>query len=259
MFEELGKQDDIGYARYFLGWCYAFGGKFEKAIDNAEKAIKIFEDTRNLGRMALPYLLLGFSYLIQGNWKKAVDALEKCIKIARPLGDIALFSGGLLLSGYGLFMKGKRKEGLLTFMEGFEMIKARQVYLYYSKSFGWLAQVFAKSERMEEAIDTAKNGLEWATKGWKGWEHLSYYALAQAEAQNTSSNPREVDQWMEKGLSLCLERGQMPFLAQGYFEYAKILFGRGDMKKAQEYLEQAGELFAEMKMTWWMKQAQDLG
>ena len=91
--------------------------------------MKIFENTRNLSRMALPFLLLGFSYLIQGNWKKAVDALEKCIKIARPLGDIALFSGGLLLSGYGLFMKGKRKEGLLAIIEGFEMIKDRQVYL----------------------------------------------------------------------------------------------------------------------------------
>ena len=111
---------------------------------------------------------------------------------------------------------------------------------------------------MEEAREAANKGMEWTPKGMKGWECLAYYALALAEAQKTQSNPQEVDQTLEKGFRLCQERGQRPFLAQGYFEYAQILFNRKDQEKAKDFLNKAIELFSEMNMPWWLEQAREL-
>jgi tetratricopeptide (TPR) repeat protein len=109
--------------------------------------------------------------------------------------------------------------------------------------------------RLEEAMDMAKKCLEWTAKSWKGWDCLAYFSLAIAEAQKKDADHNAVDQWMEKGLHLCRLRGQAPYLAQGYFEYAKILFDRGDLPRAQRYLKQAIELFREMKMSWRWEQA----
>jgi tetratricopeptide (TPR) repeat protein len=165
---------------------------------------------------------------------------------------------GLLGSGYSLFMNGRREEGLLQMHEGFEMVKTNQFYLYYPIFYSLLAHCFVREGKLEEAIDMAKKCLEWSPKAWKGWESLAYFDLAMAEAPKKHADPKKVDQTMEKGLSLCRERGQGLHLAQGYFEYANILFDRGDLYKAQNYLEQAIALFSEMNMPWWLEQAREL-
>jgi len=111
---------------------------------------------------------------------------------------------------------------------------------------------------IKSAREAANKGLEWIPKGMKGFDNLAYYALALAEAQNNQSSPQLVDQTIEKGLLLCQERGQRPYLAQGYFEYAQILFNRKDQQKAKSYLNQAIEMFSEMKMTWWLEHTRKL-
>ncbi len=63
---------------------------------------------------------------------------------------------------------------------------------------------------------------------------------------------------MEKGLRLCRERRQRPYLAQGYFEYAHILLKRKDKKQSKNYLNDEIKIFTEMKMIWWLEQAKDL-
>jgi len=67
-----------------------------------------------------------------------------------------------------------------------------------------------------------------------------------------------VDETIEKGFRLCQERGQRPYLAQGYFEYAQILFNRKDQQKGKNYLNQAIGMFTEMKMTWWLEHCRAL-
>lgn len=155
-------------------------------------------------------------------------------------------------------MKGNREEGLLKIQEAVDAIEKSKIYLLFSIHYCLLSYCYAKAEMMEEAREAANKGLEWAPKGMKGWECLAYYALAMAEAQKTQSNPQEVDQTLEKGFRLCQERGQRPYLAQGYFEYAKILFNRKDQQKAKYFLSQAIEMFSKMNMPWWLEQAREL-
>lgn len=111
-------------------------------------------------------------------------------------------------------------------------------------------------ERHEQIVEGAQKCFEWAEKGWKGYEPLAYYALAQAQQHSIDS--QKVDQTIEQGFHLCRERGQRPFLAQGFYQYAKILLARRENRKAQTYLNQAIELFSEMNMLWWLEQARAL-
>ena len=69
---------------------------------------------------------------------------------------------------------------------------------------------------------------------------------------------QQVDQTVNKGISLSLDQRQHSFLSQGYFEYAKILFERGDQENAEDYLRQATKLFLEMKTAWELDQAKSL-
>ena len=256
--EELGEQNDVSYAADFLGGSYGFTGDFETALAYGQQAIKITEETGNLSRRAMSYMWLSFGYLFRGNWKKCIEACNQAIAIARPLGETLPIINGLTWLGYSLFMNGRREEGLLKMQEGVEVMETSKIYLLFPVNYPHLAYCYAKAEMMEEAREAANKGLEWTPKGMKGFESLAYYALALAEAQKTPSDPQLVDETIEKGLRLGQELGQRPYLAQGYFEYAQILFNRKDQQKAKNYLNQAIEMFSEMNMPWWLEQAREL-
>jgi len=201
---------------------------------------------------------LSIRYLLQGTWKKGIENCNQAIEIARPLGETLPIINGLTWLGSSLFMNGNRDEGLLKMQESIEVLENSKIYLLYSAHYSHLAYCYAKAEMMEMAGELASKGLEWTPKGMKGWECLAYYAQALAEAKNNQSNTQIVDKTIEKGLRLCQERGQLPYLAQGYFEYARILFNRKDQQKAKSYLNQAIGMFTEMKMTWWLKHCKEL-
>ena len=165
---------------------------------------------------------------------------------------------GLVWLGYKLFMNESHEEGLLKMQEGIEIMEDSEIYLLYSMNYSYQAYCYAKAGKMEEAKVTANKSLEWSQKGMKGLDSLAYYVLAMTEAQITPSQPRQVDQTIKKGLRFAQKRGQRLFYALGCFEYAQILTHRGDQKKAQEYLDQAIEMFTEMKIIWWLGQAREL-
>ncbi len=256
--EELGEQNDVAHAACFLCGSYTFTGDFEKALSYGKQAIEIAEGSGNLSRKANSYMWVGISYLFQGIWEKGTEACNQAIKIAGQIGDVTPIINGLVWLGYKLFMNESHEEGLLKMQEGIEIMEDSEIYLLYSMNYSYQAYCYAKAGKMEEAKVTANKSLEWSQKGMKGLDSLAYYVLAMTEAQITPSQPRQVDQTIKKGLRFAQKRGQRLFYALGCFEYAQILTHRGDQEKAQEYLNQAIEMFTEMKIIWWLGQAREL-
>ena len=64
---------------------------------------------------------------------------------------------------------------------------------------------------------------------------------------------------MRESLSLAEERRGRPQFAIGCFRYAELLKQKGDSAQGQEQLGKATALFSDMKMTWWLEQAEALG
>ncbi len=255
--KELGEKDDVAYAASFLCGSYAFTGDFEKALYNGKQALKIAEKIENLSRKTNSYMWLSIGYLFQGAWEKSIEVCNQSIRIARTIGEVTPIINGLVWLGYNLFMNGSREKGMQKIQKGIKMMEDIKIFLLYSMNYSFQAFCYAKAGKMEEAKVTANKSLEWSQKGMKGFDSLAYYVLAMTEAQKTRSNPQQVDKTMKKGLRLCKKRGQRLWLTMGFFEYAKILSHRGDQQKAQEYLNQAIVMFAEMKMPWWLEQARE--
>ena len=255
--KELGEKDDVAYAASFLCGSYAFTGDFEKALYYGNQALKISEKIENLSRKTNSYMWLSIGYLFQGVWKKSIEVCNQSIRIARTIGEVTPIINGLVWLGYNLFMNGSREKGMQKIQKGIKMMEDIKIFLLYSMNYSFQAFCYAKAGKMEEAKVTANKSLEWSQKGMKGFDSLAYYVLAMTEAQKTRSNPQQVDKTMKKGLRLCKKRGQRLWLTMGFFEYAKILSHRGDQQKAQEYLNQAIVMFAEMKMPWWLEQARE--
>lgn len=255
--EELGENNDVAYAAGFLCGSYAYSGDFKKALAYGERAIKIAEKSGDLSRKANSLTWLGLCYFFQGTWEKCIEAYSQAIEIARPIGDHVAIINSLPWLGSSLFMSGNKEEGLLKMQEGIEMMERGKIYLLYPALYPNLGYCYAKATMMKKAKAAANKGLEWSTKGMKGFECLAYYTLSIAESQNNDSNTQLVDETIEKGLDSCRVRGQLPYLARGYFEYAQILFNRKDQQKAKNFLSKAIELFSEMNMPWWLEQARE--
>ena len=257
LLQELGEQNDVAYALGFLCGSYGFTGDIKKALTYGEDAVELAEETGNLSRKSNAYVWLGSAYMAQGNWAKAIEASNKTIEIAEPLGDWVLIITGSTLLGYCLFMNGSRDEGLLIMEQNVKIMEASKIYLLYPLLYGALTYCCAQSKSTEKSKDLANKCLEWSPRGWKGWECFAYYALALNEEESGASD-QQVEETIGNGLKICEERGQRPYLAQGYFINALILLKRRNKKESVKSLNKATEIFNELKMIWWLEQAKGM-
>ena len=83
-------------------------------------------------------------------------------------------------------------------------------------------------------------------------------ALALLSANRLSPGWSQAENHMKESIRLAKKLEFRPDLAQCYLHYAELLRDKGDFDKAKEQLNQATELFTEMKMTWWLEQAKGL-
>ncbi len=255
---EVDKQDDVAYSAGFLCGAYSLTGSFEKGLSYGDLAVKTSSEIGNLSREANSYAWTGVGHLARGNWEKSIEACIESIRIAHPVGDLVPLVNAFVWLGHSLFMTGLRTEGLLKIQEGIQIMESSSLRILFPLHYSYLAYGYATAEMTEEALEAANKSVHSIENGMKGFEGMNFFAFAIAESQKPSPDSRQVDRNFEDGINICRKRGQRPFMAQGLYDYARILSERGDTEKAGECLDKANELFSEMKMSWWLEKVLEL-
>ena len=68
----------------------------------------------------------------------------------------------------------------------------------------------------------------------------------------------EVDSCIKKSIRFADKRRTRPEKAISCFRYAELLFDKGDINQAKDYLALAEDLFIRMNMTWWLERTEIL-
>jgi tetratricopeptide (TPR) repeat protein len=152
-------------------------------------------------------------------------------------------------------MMGDSETGLHLLRSGIDLIESTGSRFLFSWLYGCLAECHALAGNAEEAVIAAEKFLDVRYFGDRWKEQQACRALALAAALEPHPDWEQIDGHIAESLRLAEGKNARPDLAITCFRYATLLRDKGDRNQAQDSLQRATDLFQEMDMTWWLREA----
>jgi tetratricopeptide (TPR) repeat protein len=103
---------------------------------------------------------------------------------------------------------------------------------------------------LERALSLAERNNEIHVQGF------SWIGLGQILAKTSSSQIREAEEYIRRGIALLEKINIRPHYSQGYFYLGKLYADTGQKAQAAVNLKIAEEMFQEMGMNYWLTRTQ---
>jgi tetratricopeptide (TPR) repeat protein len=259
MMERLGNQAEVAWSKSMLAATLAWIGQFGEANALDAEALKLSRSKKDLITKSGSMMRSGFVRISLGNWEEAIRICSEASKISKQIGNQIVVGVTSAYKGYAVSMTGRLERGAASMQKGIQIIEATGSHLVLSVLYAWLAEINALAGNGEDAFTCGKKSLHIVQLGEKCGEVVAHRALAMALAAGIEPDWELVDSHLRQGIRLAKERGELPNLAITHFRSAELLQKKGDLDQAREQLRYATALFREMKMSWWLEQAEALG
>lgn len=234
------------------------------AMGRFNESFVLFDDAIRIARQGAEQSIEGwndfwksFVILIKGDWKEAEATCDEAIALGERIENVWIVAWASIIKGCATFMAGNVDPGMSLTRQGVQQLEMSGAVLSISSAFGVLAEMLCLANQTDEAAAYADKAVAYLRHGstWAA-EARAYRARAMAAAKRADWESVASD--MQKSLSSAQTLGYRPDLAVSHFRYSELLAIGGEVAQARSQLNQAAGLFAEMEMTWWMKQASEL-
>jgi hypothetical protein len=128
-----------------------------------------------------------------------------------------------------------------------------------SLAYAWLAELLCFEKLTSAATRYVDKAVANLHLGIVVAEIVAYRVKAVLGTMEAVIDWQSVNSDMGRSLALAQTHGYRPDLAVSHFRYAELLRVKGELDRARGQLNSAMELFDEMGMTWWARQAIKLG
>jgi len=234
IYQEIGAKQFIGRGYLNIGNVYLYQGNYPEALKNYFAGLKFSEEIGDKHAIATLYNNLGIIYEDQGNYPDALKNYLSSLKIREEIGDKQGISDCYLNMGScydDLLNPAEAMKNYLIAMKIKEEIGDQQgiadcymgIGACYEESGdypGALKNYFAALKIREDMGD--KEGIAFSSNSIG---HI--YTLQKKNI--------EADQYLNKGLELALEIGNLKDVSQGYMNLAALDSAQGDFKKSLEH------------------------
>ena len=215
---EIGDLRTMGFCENMCGYLSVIMGDWKLSIDHLQNCIKYFEKANWLWPLSIACCGLAYVNSFLGDWEIANEYLEKAHKL-RHESPVEIFSSFL----YGLLGQ--------TYMN--------------------LGDLKSGRKYLERALGLAERRNELHVQGF------SYIGLGQVLAKKSSSQIREAEAYIRRGIALLEKINVRPHYSQGYFYLGKLYADTGQKAKAEENFKIAEEMFQEMGMNYWLAKTKE--
>jgi len=249
---ELGDEKGLAHILGMIGCCSFFRGDPREGLKYAEESFKLAEETQDIGVMASTLFDLGQSYQAAGEYTKMIDVLPRVIALLEETHKESESFG----RGFNIYSQLVGQYGLATgtlgdLAEGEALLEKA---LHFAKDIGdlyslaWIefnyGQIFMMKGDGINCVEHIKNAIKYGEEadinfmlGYL-WSSLGmgHYFLGELDIAL---------QYMEKGLKMQSDMGFPTGLSQHYYNQAMVYCDIGDLKKAQDCVEEALKLSQE--------------
>jgi tetratricopeptide (TPR) repeat protein len=245
------------HSRTCLVWSLTELGEFTEGIARGEESIQIAESVGQPFSLAVAYAGLGNLYMRKGELAEAIRLLERGLELTL-MGNIPLWFPRIASDlGLAHALAGHFEDGLPLAKRAVERAASMQLMVGHSLLVTSLGEVWLLTGRLEEAAESASLALTLARKHEeRGYEARALRLLGELAWQH---DPPDVDgaaEYCRQACALAGQLGMRPLVAQSHLWLGKVYGRAADRSRAEEQLVMATELFRELGMPFWARQAE---
>jgi predicted ATPase/class 3 adenylate cyclase len=257
---QLENATEEATAAGFAGWAFGFLGELEQGLAYAERGLQLAQELHNPFAEAAAYLYRGAIHDQRGAWAQTLADYQEALRIAAQAGDVFRVYLVKFMQGRAYVMMGDPARGREILEESLAMADqlGTQFILAWPKTY--LASCLLVLGEPEAARNLCQEAIQLAeAAGDKYGQFMAHRTLAEAMGQLEPGDLQPIERAMEESIRLQQEIGTQPELARTYVSYARLLQGQREGAKAKTYLMQAMDMFRQMRMTWDLTQAEQVG
>ena len=243
---------------WFLPQSHAEIGRFAEALSVGEMLMRRAEAAGHPFTVVGICIGLGFVHLRRGAVGQAVAFLERSIKLCRTyaLDNWIPWTASCLGSAYAL--AGRHSEGIESAQEAVKRGEELRLTRFQPLRVTLLANSYLLSGRYEDALAAARDALELARRYHeRGPEAWALYLIAESMAQLQRAERNEIHDNYLAALNLADELGMRPLSAHCHLGMGQLHQRMGRLSEARAKFSQATELYRQMDMQFYLKQAED--
>jgi class 3 adenylate cyclase/tetratricopeptide (TPR) repeat protein len=216
-------------------------GRWDKAVEEAQKALKIAEESSDNSLVVFAVWTLSMAYTWKGDLDRGVEYGELALQKAVTPADEAWAQRGL---GWALCRAGELTRGikfLITALQNLQHRERMAGIIPATCTLGagyWLAGENSKAKQtLEEALKiTNRCGARY----YFGWANRFLGEIA------LQADPMQAASHFEKSIAVLQEINAGNDLALAYTGYGRLKKQQGQFPQAREYLTKALEIFEEL-------------
>jgi tetratricopeptide (TPR) repeat protein len=232
-------------------------GEFRLAAIASQEAIELAEEVNQQYSLGSVYSSDGFLHLKNGQFDRAVSSLTRAVEICRTWNISIHLPRAVAALGYVHVLLGQAGTGLSLLEEA--CLQAESMgRLYEQASFvSWLAQAYLASERVEDAIATARRAFELADGSkQQGKRAHTLRVLGEAFAAGTPMQVLQAETFYIQALELAVELGMRPLKAHCLLGLGRLHRRAERFDEARFYLNEAIALYTNLNMRFWIPKAE---
>lgn len=277
---KINKQkDEEGLAMKNTASVYRYTNQANKAFETYNKAIKIFEQTKNYRQIIRVYHNLSNLYLQTGEFSKMYDFLIKAREYSRKYDIISIPLLGSLSNFYqlvGMYDKSLEyilkslkhaekqndKEGIAyaynsmakIYLHNNQTEKAKKAYLKSIKIYAELEQknhvaalynnlgaIYGKTNEYEKALDYCKKSLEIKEKS-NYTEGILFSLLTMGDLYFETKKYEKAEEYYKKGIKSASEKNILHLLSLFQNKIGILYFVTGKKNKAYKQLNESNKI-----------------
>lgn len=195
---------------------------------------------------------------LYGRFERALELGERVRNAGARMNGPYLFGRGSCDAAFSRFMLTGEPDALDELENATRWLDEKEIRLYISLSWGFLAEAMVRAERFEEAREYAEKVLERADAFDPISEGTACRALARIEQKHRPEDPARAEAWLDRALRAAEKRGSLRDRAITLATHAEILADRGDAEAARARLGIALPELERMDLTYYADEARRL-
>ncbi|MBI2179014.1 MAG: tetratricopeptide repeat protein [Candidatus Tectomicrobia bacterium] len=232
-------------------------GEFEEAISEGKEAVRIATALEHRIGHVLAYFGTGSLFLRKGDFQKAIDVLEKGLSIVRETHSFLWLPGASSALGYAYGLAGNTQEALSLLEEAVHVAESMNFLRWQPLRVAWLAEIHLLAGETGKAVALAASALNQARDQEEWGSHArALRLLGEIHSHPDSFDSEKAETHYRRALALAEELGMRPLQAHCHAGLGRLCQKTGREEEARTELDQAVEMYRDMGMDFFLRQAE---
>ena len=235
-------------------YVYCVQGQVEIGYQNSSEALRIAEESGDIGTRAIAYIFQGSTCFFKGFWEESEEYLLKGIDLCERVDLFEIVHGGHFRLSMTYYEMGDFRRS--------QDHAEKALALYGRISCSWMnlykiGRARAKTMNNEKDIDLNELFRCFNDSRLKTYEGTMAACIGETLLNTGDQNMDKAEDWIKRAIRINKRNGTKFDLGSSYALYAKLLRRKGNLRGAREKLNKATKIYNECGSEGWVAKAND--